>query len=530
MNIAEQLIKAKNNLANSRKAIVDKGGTVGEVAKFDNLASEIASIPSSDVNYLLVDDTDTVYRKQILAGASPLANIKSVGGMTYKCNNLIPFPYVYQSRELYGINFTVNDNGTVTLNGTFASNDERDFILAENLYLPAGTYTMSGISSHPNACYMFGWIKKADGSMSYPINTFTLGQGDYIYRLTIRFNSNLGTANNLVVKPMLNEGSTALPYESYYEGLRDTKVTELISNGANLLDISKCMNTVLSDNGDGTYNLTVRGTNRFSDWSPLNIPANTRIYFSGKLVSGTISVNVQFRLADGSYPTLGTINNDTWSFIYSSAITGIRLYLQSAPSDGAYSVISEPMLAYDRVSYTPYRGVIDTVAIPEKVRNDAMWGCGISGDKSNEYDFNTKKYSKYISEKILLDGVNKGFDGLDSLGRCYVRLEHATYSTTAISATRFKTVYASIEGNTFTSGHFAYFCLPSSITTKDEANVWLVENPIEFIYARREPDVIPISDGTEDNYIEVEGGGTITAVNEHENAVPSNIAYIRRTT
>lgn len=80
MSIATQLIKAKNNLANSRKAVIYKGGNVGEVAKFDNLASEIESIPSGDVNYVFVDDTDTAYRKQILSGASPLAKIKSIGG------------------------------------------------------------------------------------------------------------------------------------------------------------------------------------------------------------------------------------------------------------------------------------------------------------------------------------------------------------------------------------------------------------------------------------------------------------------
>lgn len=80
---AELIANVEKNLANCRKVVVNKGGTVGEVADFDNLASEIESIPTGDVNYVLVDYT-TAYTNVILSGAYPLAKIKSVGGKTHK--------------------------------------------------------------------------------------------------------------------------------------------------------------------------------------------------------------------------------------------------------------------------------------------------------------------------------------------------------------------------------------------------------------------------------------------------------------
>jgi hypothetical protein len=463
MSIATQLIKAKNNLDNSRKTIVYKGGTVGEVAKFDNLASEIASIPSGDVNYLLVDDTDTAYRKQILAGASPLAKIKSVGGMTYKCNNLIPFPYTYASRDLYGINFTVNNDGTVTLNGTFDSDDERDFILAENLYLPAGTYTLSGISSHPKACYMFGWIKKADGSMSYPTKTITLEQGDYILRLTIRFNANLGTVSNLVVKPMLNEGETALPYEPYFEGLRDTKVTSLVSHGKNFLpdNVKDASSWVLDAKNNGDYYLDLP-----DGWYCINLKV-TEDYPKDSYFYLTKSTNggMNYTVTKACYRGIDGMETDGYLITPSGVYLTVPCYFKVDNKAGivyrlrlsefkpsrldyfcdmqieAVELEQEPSASYPPATYAPtteyvpYKGIIDTVAIPEAVQ--------------------------------------------------------------------------AFEGYGTTEGRIDF-----------ERKVW--------IYGDNETDISEYL--TDDNYIEVEGGGTITAVNEHENAVPFNIAYIRRTT
>ena len=151
--VAEQIIQLKQNLDNSRQTVLLKGGSVGDIPAFDNLANEIESIPSGDANYVFVDDTDTAYKKQILAGAAPLAKLKSIGGMTYKCNNLIPFPYANGKEAGYtetinGITWTVNADGSITANGTSTASSAFSLWGTFDLHLPKGIYTLSGANSY----------------------------------------------------------------------------------------------------------------------------------------------------------------------------------------------------------------------------------------------------------------------------------------------------------------------------------------------------------------------------------------------
>ena len=77
-----------------------------------------------------------------LANAS-FAGIESVG------RNLIPFPYEdYPQgagvKDFYGVKFTIGEDGTMTLNGTYNASTIIDFVIRRNMSIPAGTYTLSG--------------------------------------------------------------------------------------------------------------------------------------------------------------------------------------------------------------------------------------------------------------------------------------------------------------------------------------------------------------------------------------------------
>ena len=69
---------------------------------------------------------------------------------TYEGYNLIPYPYYYASRTIYGVNFTVNDDGTVLGNGTatgeIPDNIARFSMLTGSyaITLEPGTYRLSG--------------------------------------------------------------------------------------------------------------------------------------------------------------------------------------------------------------------------------------------------------------------------------------------------------------------------------------------------------------------------------------------------
>lgn len=137
--------------------------------------------------------------------------------------NLIPYPYTDGTKTLNGVTFTVNNDGTITVNGTATSLTV--FFIADTdnnkIKLSLGvSYSLSG-------CPVGG----GDDKFSLNVQTtsynqiFTdFGNGysgvtrytDYYAFITI---SQGYTANNLVFKPMLNEGSTALPYEPYTQSV-----------------------------------------------------------------------------------------------------------------------------------------------------------------------------------------------------------------------------------------------------------------------------------------------------------------------
>jgi hypothetical protein len=457
------IANVEKNLANSRKAVVYKGGTVGEVADFDNLASEIESIPSGDANYLFVDDTDTAYRKQILSGASPLAKIKSIGGMTYKCNNLMP-KTTKTSTTLNGITFTVQEDGSVVVNGTATA--KTSFTLVSNVAVTVGTaYTLSGCPEGGSYSTYALRMYSTSASGYQAIHDYGSGEtitASYInYRACIEI-ENGTTVTNIRFKPMLNEGETALPYEPYFEGLRDTKVTSLMSHGKNFLpdDVKDASSWVNYKPDWYGYNLDLP-----NGWYCLSMKlkeeGNGIPYLSFyKSTNGGINYEVvDSSYSGGGYIGTGYITtgnglekNQLWfkvdneaGIIYRFgfyALTQSKLdYLYDMQVE-AVELEQEPSTSYPPATYAPateyvpYRGVIDTVAIPEAVQ--ALEGYGTSG---GYIDF---------ERKVWIYGDNDPVD---------------------------------------ISAHL-----------------------------------------TDDNYIEVEGGGTITAVNEHENAVPFNIAYIRRTT
>lgn len=127
--------------------------------------------------------------------------------------NLIPYPYADgMSKTTNGITFTVNTDGTVTVNGTATENANFAFF---NGSLPLfGMFTLSGcIGGTSDSYYLQPWVdgnwkdEQSDSPTTYNFNgnltllTFYVKQGVVF--------------NRFVLKPMLNYGSSALPYESY---------------------------------------------------------------------------------------------------------------------------------------------------------------------------------------------------------------------------------------------------------------------------------------------------------------------------
>lgn len=146
--------------------------------------------------------------------------IRSGVNMGRNPKNVLPFPYYNNSVTKNGITFTVNDDGTVTANGTATANAE--FMIIQNRVPlnPNTQYILSGCPKQSGSNisiyvgdYKDGVYQKEYYDFGRGGYTFTAKEGhDYYSRILIRSGT---TVDNVTFKPMLNEGTKALPYFYY---------------------------------------------------------------------------------------------------------------------------------------------------------------------------------------------------------------------------------------------------------------------------------------------------------------------------
>lgn len=140
-----------------------------------------------------------------------LVNVGDGGSVKIKMTgaNLIPGPY---NLERSGVTAVVADDGTITYSGTSTSGFQHTFI---DEVLPAGTYYVT-------------WNKREFSGGSLLAYNYTTKQ--YLFKNTdgafvsngkdniiVYVNSGSGAVYGGSIRPMLNVGEIALPYESYKE-------------------------------------------------------------------------------------------------------------------------------------------------------------------------------------------------------------------------------------------------------------------------------------------------------------------------
>ena len=156
-----------------------------------------------------------------------------------KSNNLIPQPYDFTTQTVNGVTFTVNEDGTITANGTATANIY--FVLQRFIPLQLNTtYTLSGApagsSSSTYCLYMInsGVADWAAGSIYNQLMkaTFTPikspGQEGYGVSLVVYSGT---VCDNVIFSPQIEEGATAT---AYTKGVTPAAVT-VRRNGKNLI-------------------------------------------------------------------------------------------------------------------------------------------------------------------------------------------------------------------------------------------------------------------------------------------------------
>lgn len=466
-----------------------------------------------------VTDDTVAYIKDLPAGAVGEAEIQIVGGMTYKAQNYFKG---YTSATINGVTFTVNSDMSVTVNGTATS--LASFSLGD-VTLQPGAYFLSGCPSGGSATtydiddFGGGLATDIGSGVAFSVASSTQTQ----FRIKIASGT---TVNNITFYPMLNDGSSALPYEPYYEGLRDTAVTEVESVGANRLPIERRTHTtngitfVVNEDGSVTANGTATNNAYLNFLTP-------------------------FVLTKGSYyANAGTTGNgmETYSLqlykVTENGSTG-ESYLQFVKDGGEWLTVSEtqklvgyivvragvtvsnltfyPMLAKGTATL-PYRPYVKyTLPIPEAVQALDGYGWGINADYNNNFSYEEDGSVTWNKEASKVDMGSLSWRYASSYW--IASIPNAVSSYSLLLCEKYTPVsWGNRSEGSITFNSSGDICVTTSDTVNTPSGM--------LVYALATPEVTDITDLiTADNYIDIQGGGSLTFVNQYSQAVPSTIEY-----
>ena len=505
---------------------------------------EIKTCPSG----VPVKDDKVAYIKNVPSNSLPAAKITKLGGMTRKCANLWK-PYTTQT--INGVTLTVDANGVCTLDGTCTGS--ANFATSGGM-LDAGTYWFSDNAQGTFSNDSYARVQVYFESISVSLETHNNSSSTEAVSITLtkptsyskRIRIENGhTYSNCKLYPMLNAGTEPLPYEPYFEGLRSAPVTEVESVGANLTTAQ-----AVYEGANAYAEVVVDGRNciKFNSGAakknyPIKFEENTQytvsFYKKSENYNGATTSNMSFTFwySDGTQSSAYADPNDTsWkktTFTSAEGKTvvavgvGVMEYRAFVYLDIDTFMLNEGATA---LPYTPYQR--NTLEIPEAVRPKN----GINENVYDYIDFETKKSITNLKTLVLKGTEDFSVSSVanrynlplyDCLSSLHTRTDVpyiCSHYTAVHYDDRADKTMCMYTGN----GDYMQF-VDSNFSTVEDFKAHLAElyasgNPVTVVYPLATPIVTDISDKLPtDNFIGVEGGGTLTFKNEFGYAVPSEV-------
>lgn len=225
--------------------------------------------------------------------------VKEIRGKTVATENLIPYPYTETTRTANGVTFTVNSDGSVTVNGTATS--DADFMLLRGpIQSYSESYFLSGCPTGGSDTTYYiseGFTTSKDTGNGVVFNNLP---SDQAWRIVIKSGT---TVNNLVFRPMLNAGTTAKPYSKWFAGLKNASFEKIVSTGRNLIDPATIISGYISD-----ADFTISGNK--------NIYRSIKCYLpAGKYtLQSSVAINIIRTMIDGNYLIVSIENLTSYTF------------------------------------------------------------------------------------------------------------------------------------------------------------------------------------------------------------------------
>lgn len=302
---------------------------------------------------------ETADGESIVDGAQ--TTVKEIRGKTVATENLIPYPYTETTKTANGVTFTVNSDGSIMVNGTATS--DADFMLLRGpIQGYSESYFLSGCPSGGSDTTYYiseNFTASKDTGNGVVLNNLP---SDQVWRIVIKSGT---TVNNLVFRPMLNEGTEAKPYSKWFAGLKNVFFKEIVSTGRNLIPypyadgMSKTTNGItFTVNTDGT--VTVNGTateNANFMFFNGSLPLFGMFTLSG-CIGGTSDSYYLQPLVDGNWKDEQSDSPTTYNF--NGNLTLLMFYVKQGVVFNRF--VLKPMLNYGS-SALPYESYIsDTLS------------------------------------------------------------------------------------------------------------------------------------------------------------------------
>ena len=551
------LIAKKYDGTNDGMLVFDKEGTayVGDVGDVQPLATRAPETQMRDGGLVewnsatkrlqstdkpvVFSSTETTKELVVYTGDVPVdsanyAQIDRVGGMTRKCANLFD-----ATKATLG--YRCNTDGSTAKNGSYATSDYIEVLGGTSYYLTnvCGNYYVSAVLFDESKTVVNCTSLGTGGQVSGVINV-----GSNIKYIRINIFTDVVDVNTV----MVNSGTTALPYEPYFEGLRSAPVTEVKSVGTNLFG------------GEALADRLVEVANAVKDESTgiVRFSANN---VGGKLLYDGFKPNTQYTFILNGWNEYGAGTNlligytdDTVDYLPfpNSQVLGTTAFKsQSGKSiKGLYGVMyaSFTNLYYDNCGI--FEGVITADAfmsykeeflpIPEAVQALDGYGWGADVEYNNHIDFEKKQYIKCV-RKLVFDGITDGAKMEDTDPQSNRDSYYAYALKGSIPIVDYTPVVVS-DANVIGATHSVLSLgisnsilglgeTPTQTEITNAINKYLNDRynegkAVTVMLVMTTPEVIDISEYlAEDNYIGVEAGGTLTFVNEFGYDVPSEIVF-----
>lgn len=508
-----------------------------EVQRLSEEKANVIVDSANGNNIVITDSANEKPRGMRLFGKSEQ---NTTGG-----NQLFAYPYVESTVTKNNVKYTDNGDGTVTIEGTATSDAYYGMyrnIDGERLYLKAGTYTISCAEVHPSWYISVNALNAASQAVanlkindSQPTTTFTANEDIYIYSFII---VKAGNSVDTTVKPMLNKGSTALPFEPYaggvslptldypqpIESVGDSENLTVDVYGGNLLDPSKFTKSNTDDFNvlDEGYTLVSTGTKAYFG-GLCNLPhlIGKTIYISYDNANATNSnanCLVQLQVETNEKTEYFTVkSSDEFTIKLSEDVISAKIKIIGnnrntvLDSENTYTVKGLRISILPNTSWTPYSKQFLTIQTPNGLRgikvtdptianyideNGQMWCC-------DEIDFVRGKYvqrvcrvnGEEIGNVYLSSTKNFAYFSAKNKGFCVNTTSISAIICTVASATSMnKTDNGTINYGVSIANDGKIHYRNKDFTTVDEYRTVMKSSDFEIVYILATPIEIDLTE------------------------------------